>query len=144
MYSSCNIKYASVGTPGLLLSPRQYLRLECVGFVNSGLWGVPDSDKSQVIYFCDFSPTGSKSSRTRCLSSHSAFSRWKCRGVLLFKEMTQTPKGRFASKSKTHILPLACGAIYPSGSFWCELQSFSNIKKLGGTWLEVPKKRKNT
>ena len=36
-------------------------------------------------------------------------------------------KGLFTPKSKIHIYPLTCGAIYQSRLFWCELSSFGDI-----------------
>ena len=36
-------------------------------------------------------------------------------------------KGRFTPKSKIHIFPLTCSAIYKSREFWCELPSFGDF-----------------
>ncbi|MDF4341209.1 hypothetical protein P3480_25735, partial [Vibrio parahaemolyticus] len=64
-------------------------------------------------------------------------------------------KTEFTLKSKIHIIPLTCSAIYQSGLFCCELQSvgdisrrdvclLSNIIELDGTQLMVLNAPKNT
>ena len=50
-------------------------------------------------------------------------------------------KGQFTPKSKIHIFPLTCTAIYQSRLLWCELPSFgdfyllSNIMGINGALL---------
>ena len=62
--------------------------------------------------------------------------------------MLDASKGQFSPKSKIHIFPLTCSAVYQSRLFWCELPSvgdigrrdvclLSNIMELDGTRLVV-------
>ena len=44
-------------------------------------------------------------------------------------------KGQFTLKSKIHIFPLTCDAIYPSSLFWCEFLSL-DILALGKSSLK--------
>lgn len=50
-------------------------------------------------------------------------------------------------KSKIHILPLTCSAIYPSGLFWCEFWRsfclFLNTMEVDGNRLVVLKEQQN-
>ena len=69
--------------------------------------------------------------------------------------LQHTSMGQFIPKSKTHIFPLACSAIYPCIYFWYELHSFgdidccdvfllSSMMGLSGDRLVVLKTQKNT
>ena len=50
-----------------------------------------------------------------------------CLQIILHTAGPISLKGQFTPKSKIHIFPLFCRAIYQSRLLWCELSSFGDI-----------------